>query len=377
MKLHVKWLFGGMIIVSLLILDLGSTLVVAKSDKENPSKFTAVTSQTSPLILSEDSTMETNIGSYILTLQDLSLVVPVRDEKSTPTELNFLLPKQENTKAAIAKPPTVTVSSDEQCYVSQTLPFTKRSMVFYANAVFDQDLIIYVKAKTDNLIEPSQQCIITHSYDFPSNSANNFSVYQEIAVDDFTPGFTAVSTPLIYEAPKDATQSSSGQVEIQLLKKPSDLEPVLASLSNQTPSICSLNASELSFTQENFDTKQVISVESVKDGIYQKEARDCVIKVSFTSNEGEFTQPETSEETAQTKKIQSVKPKFVRAAQEYNNLSYLTRIQVLDSDAPAVVAQKLAAQAELVKTGINVSQLALVSVGIVAVLGAVWIAKKQ
>jgi hypothetical protein len=317
--------------------------ILAKS--ASSSNYSALFSDIDPL--SENPNIENNIGIYQVTLQNNTIQNDA--VKSPPVAPEVLLNNATKTKAIFAvaaQLPTNTITTNGQCYISTSLPFTDRTTQL--NQVTDQNnpQLIYVKAKSDSLIEGEHACVVTHEYFFPYTPLDNFVATKTIIIQDFTPGFNATSSAILYENPKDKTESTEGEVGIKLIQKPSDTAPIVVDLVSQTPDICRLLTNTLTFTQTNFDTKQSIQVTAIKDGIYQPDSRDCIIKANFSSDEGDFVD-------LQTKRTSGFIPvRYKLAAQEYNSLNYNIVIKVLDADfAPQSSTQNSVFQ--LAKTGFS------------------------
>jgi hypothetical protein len=249
-----------------------------------------------------------------------------------------------------------------QCRVSlnPTGPFDLNTIGTYDSTVFPISLpvstTIYIKATPDNIIETPIQNLCELSVSYSTSDLNNVGtttdpIYQDVQITDYTPGFEAQSPEKLFEKPVNQTsESNNGEIKLKLLDKPSDNLPVKAIFTNLSQDICESVGFELMFDQSNYDTIQTIPVRAIKDNIYQPEVRKCNFKVSFTSTSPVQIQSDLTDSPLPNSRFTNLQTKAIKSAVEYDGLSYVLSINVLDRDIPS-----------LAKTGFSQRILLLVS----------------
>jgi hypothetical protein len=313
------------------------TVTVGVTDYTNPPTFQ--TNFMIPPVISERNNVPDNIKSMNIT--------------------SSLLTGTINTNGVV-----MIIDSDiTQCRVSlsPTGPFDLNTIGTYYPISFPISLpastMIYIKATPDNIIETPLQNLCELSVSYSTSDLNNVGtttnpVYQNIQIADYTPGFEAQSPDKLFEKPTNQTlESNTGEIKLKLLDKPSDNLPVKAIFTNLSQDICESVGFELMFDQSNYDTIQTIPVRAIKDNIYQPEVRKCNFKVNFTSASPVQIQSDLTDSPLPNSRFMNLRSKALLSAVEYDGISYVLSINVLDRDIPS-----------LAKTGFSQRILLFVSI---------------
>jgi hypothetical protein len=226
------------------------------------------------------------------------------------------------------------ITTDTQCYVN-LLPnqFQSRTTTLIQSQPYNPaNLFTWsydgnFKGRSDDVVEGSHFCSVVYDYytDYDTNPFKSETIL--VPMTDYRPFVDAQAPALLYEKPVDG-QASTGDFKLKLLAQPSDTSPITATITLLNPEVCVLSNTTLTFDQSNWSQFQAIPVSAIKDGVFQPGTRDCNIKLSLVSPEASpVTQVNGRFVLASSKRTPAT-----LAALEYNNLSTIVTVKVLDAD---------------------------------------------
>jgi hypothetical protein len=278
-----------------------------------------------------DSVTLTENPAIAASLQQNSLAIPSQDTGSTSSTS---LSQRSGYPSIYANQIFAKITTDDQCYVN-ALPnqFVSRTTTYIqsqpynpANA-FAWNYDAFFKGRSDDVTEGSHFCSVLYDYYTDYSSIPFKSETILVPMTDYRPFVDAQAPALLYEKPVDG-QASTGDFKLKLLAQPSDTSPITASITLLNPDVCVLASSILVFDQSNWSQFQAIPVSAIKDGVFQPGTRDCNIKLSLVSPEA----PPVTQVNGRFVLASSKRTPATLAALEYNNLSTIVTVKVLDAD---------------------------------------------